>query len=263
MRHYNTLGVQKNASDNTIKQAYKKLAKEHHPDLGGSEEKFKQINEAYEVLKNPETRRAYDTPGMNSSHIEMNMDDIFEQMLGHQRSQAQRQYQRRNQDLKISLTIQLDDLVDHSPKEIAVRLLNGAREVVKVHIPATVQSGDTIRLLGLGDNSEKDLTRGNLYVTIHIKNHAVYRKMGLDLHTTINIDCLDAIIGKDEFITTLSGKTLKVRVPPGTQYGDTLSLNNEGLTFKSATGNILAKVLVSIPSDLTEQQINLIREIRS
>jgi len=280
MDYYKVLGVEKNASDNTIKEAYKKLAKQHHPDLGGDEEKFKQINEAYETLKNPETRREYDTPNPfgdmngNSFHFRsdhMGMQDIFAQMeeqLFRQNAGGFRTRHRhaRNHNLNINLAIDLQELAQGDgdiEKHLSVRMSNGDRELVKINIPAHIENGQTIKYSGLGDNVNKDLTRGDLFVTINIKNNESFVKKGLDLLTNITIDSIDAILGTEKIIQTLSGKNLKLKIPEGTQYGAILKMKNEGLRFRNNTGDILVQIIVKTPTDLSTEQLDYIRKAKS
>lgn len=284
MDYYKVLGVEKNASDNTIKQAYKKLAKQHHPDVGGDEAKFKQISEAYETLKNPETRKAYDNPnpfegmgdgrgGFHFHSSNMNMDDILRQMEEQLfRGGGPRGFKprgrTRNHNLNITLGINLEDLVipqgeSTVEKHLSVRMSNGQREFVKINIPPHIQSGETIKYTGLGDNANEDLTRGDLFVTININKHPIYEKKGLDLFTVINIDSLDAILGCEHIIQTLSGKNLKVKIPAGTNNGTVLNLKGEGLKLQNHSGSILVQVVVNTPKDLTPKQLDFIRKAKA
>lgn len=267
--HYETLGVEKNASDNTIKQAYKKLAKQYHPDMStGNETKFKKINEAYETLKNPETRRAYDNPRPEGFHFHrggVNMEDVFADfnvIFGQGMHPRQRQYRQKNRDLSVNISITLEELYKQEEKHISIKLSTGERELVKINIPATIQSGQRIRYTELGDNAHQELTRGDLYVIIHIENHKQFEKKGLDLYTTLTIDCLDAITGTEKIVQTLTGKNLKVKIPTSTQFGTVLNLNGEGMKYKNASGNMLIQVLVKIPENLTDDDLELIKQIK-
>lgn len=267
MSHYTTLGVEPNASDNTIKQAYKKLAKQYHPDMStGDEGKFKQINEAYETLKNPETRKDYDNPAPQGFNFHRgNMDDVmrdFEVIFGRGMNPGKRQYQQKNHDLSVNLTITLEELFKQEEKHISVKLSSGERELVKINIPTSIESGQRIRYPELGDNSIQGLTRGDLYVIIHIQKHNQFEKKGLDLYTTLTIDCLDAMTGTEKIVQTLTKKNLKVKIPAGTQFGSVLNLNGEGMKFREASGNMLIQVLVKIPENLTEQDLELIKQIK-
>lgn len=281
--YYKVLGVEKNASDNTIKQAYKDLAKKHHPDLGGNEEKFKQINEAYDTLKNPETRKAYDNPnpfqgmggnsreGFHFTSANINLDDIMRQMHEHMfRESGQggfrtRHRQSRNHNLNINLTIDLKELAegDDIEKHISVRMSDGSREFVKINIPAHIETGQTVKYPQLGDNANPDLTRGDLFVTINIKTNNDFEKKGLDLLTTITIDSIDAILGTEQIIQTLTGKNLKLKIPAGTQFGAILKLGKEGLKFRNSSGDILAQILIRTPTNLSTEQLDHIRKAKS
>jgi len=295
MDYYKVLGVEKNASDNTIKQAYKSLAKKHHPDLGGDENMFKQISEAYDTLKNPETRRQYDhiqsgpsnpftgdpfaggRPGGFSFHTrEMNVEDILREMEEQmQRGEGRPDFgdlyrnqrrQQKNRNLNLTLNMTLEDLISTGEtveKHLSVRMSDGSRDIVKLNIPPHIQTGETIKFPGLGDNANKSLTRGDLFVTILIQNHPTYEKKGLDLYTTLTIDSLDAILGCDKIIQTLSGKSLKLRIPAGTSYGKIFNMRSEGLRFRDKTGNILVQLVISTPQNLTEKQLDFIRKAKA
>ena len=277
MDYYKVLGVEKNASDNTIKDAYKKLAKEHHPDLGGDENKFKQLNEAYETLKNSKTRREYDFNGNNHfgnfrySANTVNIDDIINEMEKRFRAGDSGGFKPRqrttNHNLNITVNMELKDFVLNEgestiEKHLSVRMSNGDRELVKINIPPHIQSGETIRYQGLGDNVNKSLTRGDLFVTIVLNNHPIYEKKGLDLYTTIIIDSFEAILGCDPIIKTLSGKNLKVKIPAGTNYGAVMNIRNEGLRYQNQHGNILIQIIVNTSKDLTQTQVDFIRKAK-
>lgn len=297
MDYYKILGVEKNASDNTIKQAYKKLAKKHHPDMsGGDEATFKQLNEAYDVLKNPETRKQYDMGNAGSSYYgngrrpsndgfefytsegvsaKFNMDDIFRHMDEHLRRGGgggpggfNPRSPKKNHDLRITLNLNLEDLVigDNEStveKHLSVRMSNGEREIVKINIPPNIHSGQTLKFAGLGDNAHLGLTRGDLFVTIVINNHASYEKHGLDLITQYVISSIDAILGCEVVIKTLTGKNLKLKIPAGTQYGSLLNMRAEGLKHKDMRGNIIVEIHIKTPTNLTPTQIDLIRQAKA
>ena len=282
MSHYDTLGVKTHASFQEIKAAYKKLAMKHHPDTGGDEEEFKKVGQAYEVLKENGSRteydhvqaggtihQQYDGNEWSGSGAEEMFKDFFEQQ-DKRRAQAQakgfspnqkRQYARKNRDLNIELDIRLEDMIDVKTKHLSVKLSSGDREIIEVDIPSHMDTGQVIRYKGLGDNAIRGLTRGDLFVTINILKHPTYEKAGLDLQTTVVIDCLDAMIGTEELLTTLDGKKLKIKIPPGTQFGTVLNLRNEGLQFQDSTGSIFVRIRVKIPK-LTPTEITTIMNTR-
>jgi len=279
MDYYQVLGVEKNASDNTIKQAYKTLAKKHHPDLGGDENQFKQISEAYDTLKNPETRQAYDARsqfgGRQQNRFEefrsgRGMEDILRQMEEQMaaRGGGFRPRQTKNHNLNITLNVTLDELIMNETdvsveKHLSIRMSNGERELVKVNIPPYIQHGETLHIAGLGDNANPSLTRGDLYVTIMLSPHKTFEKKGLDLVSTMVIDSLDAILGCEEIIQTLSGKNLKVKIPAGTDNGQVLNLRDEGLRFREKKGSIFIQVSVKTPKNLTPKQLDFIKKAKS
>jgi len=173
MDYYSILGVAKNASDKELKSAYKKLSMQHHPDrTGGSDEKFKQVNEAYSTLKDPQKRGMYDheqngggqafnfnTGNMGGDHP---FSDIFGQMFGGGHPRRQQQVRA---DITLGIEINIEDVFNGITRYITYRLSNGQEETVEIKIPKGAKHGDRIRYSGMGDISPSR-TRGDLYLQI-------------------------------------------------------------------------------------------------
>lgn len=276
MSHYETLDVTKEVTPEQLKSAWKKAAIKFHPDKHqGDDTKMKEVNAAYDVLKDPQKRAEYDNPiqrspfgnrthGFGARNMRPeDMQDIFSQVFGQRTGfSPTRGRVPRNRDLKVTLSVTLEDLASGDEKHISVKLSDGSRELVKVNIPPVVQNGNTIKYEKLGDNAMEGLTRGDLYVTIHIKKHPVYEKKQLDLTMMLTIDSVDAMIGADKIIQTVAGKNLKVKIPQGTQFGTVLSMKGEGFEYRGKKGNILIQVLVKTLQNLTSKDIDLIKQIK-
>lgn len=269
MDYYQTLGVSPTATDEEIKAAFRRRAKQLHPDSGGDEAQFKQLNEAYDVLKDPAKRSQYDhvRSGQGRVHVNINgmhsdiFNDIWQELYNvHNFRQARRP--RRNRDLNISLTLQLQDLLTEQRKTLSVRQQNGDRKLVDVTIPAGVKPETTLKYRNLGDATHNDLPTGDFYVTIQVDPHPQFTPAGTDLNTQVTIDAFQAMVGCTVEIVTLEGRKLSLTVPPGTQYGTVMGIPGYGLPNKTGErGKILVKLLVKIPENLTQERLNTIRKM--
>lgn len=268
MDYYSTLGVSRDASPDEIKKAYRKLASKHHPDKGGDNATFQNIQVAYDTLSNPQKRQAYDNPqpqgfrfDVNSGNMEDVFGDIFRQFgfnPFHQGGQAQPQ---RNRDIRTNLVISLEETLDDQKKIVNILTASNNRETVEITIPRGVTHGSTIKYPGIGDHSQKNLPRGDVYVNIHIKDHAEFQPHGLDLFKVVNINSFDAILGCEREVSTLGGRVFNVKIPAGCQPNTKLKIPGEGLyAFRNdIRGNLFLVVQISTPTDLTEHQIQLVR----
>lgn len=229
MDYYSILGVAKNASQDDIKKAYRTLAKEHHPDrTGGDDVRFKQINEAYDTLKDPTARQQYDNPRTNTQqqyqYNTQNMNDIFNSFFGGARGAM-----RRNADIGISVRVELEDVL--TGKDIIGRytLHSGKEEVATIRIPRGVESNVTMRYQGLGDDTVKGAPRGDLLVKIVVVTHPQFVRDRLHLKTKCVINVLDLLLGTEVVIEKLGGGPLTIKIPQGTNPGTILSIPGYGL----------------------------------
>jgi curved DNA-binding protein len=247
MDYYSVLGVTKSANQDDIKRAYRKLAMQHHPDKGGDEAKFKQINEAYSALGDPAKRAEYDNPqthsfNFNNTHFDFN--DIFSQAFG-----GGGRRQRANRDVTIAVTLDLEDVVKGKKLVARYALPSGKIEESNIDIPPGVDQGLGIRFEGLGDNSISHLPRGDLIVRIKIKNHPVWRREGRDLFIIKKIDIFDCMLGTTVEIETLDNKRLQVTIPPGTQPNAVFNLPGYGISdIRTGTsGNAYMQISATVP----------------
>lgn len=228
MDYYKTLGINKSASQDDIKQAYRKLAKEHHPDrTGGDDTRFKQINEAYDTLKDPDKRHIYDNPqpqyNQQYQYNSQNMNDIFNAFFGN------RGPMRRNVDIGLNVKVSLKDVATGKDIIGKYRLHSGREEVATIRIPAGIESGTSLRFRNLGDDSMQQAPRGDLIVKVIIEKHPVFERDRSHIRTKCSINVLELILGTEVIITDLLGRNVNVKIPPGTNPGTILSIAGHGL----------------------------------
>jgi curved DNA-binding protein len=261
MDYYSILGVAKSANQDEIKRAYRKLAMQHHPDKGGDEAKFKQINEAYSVLGDPAQRAQYDTPQpqMRFRAGDFNNDpfsDMMSQMFGGR--------MRRNPDITIAAKIDLVDSIVGKKLIAAYRLRSGREETVNIDVPPGARHGDTIRFSGLGDDVMAG-QRGNLFVKIQILPHPVWRREDDDLYAKQNVNALDLILGCSIIVNTVDDRQLELKIPKSTRSGTTFSISDYGApnVHTGRRGKIFLTIEAEIPKIDDEDMLNKIREIRN
>jgi len=227
MDYYKTLGVNKNASQDELKKAYRRLAMQNHPDrTGGDDTKFKQINEAYDTLKDPAKRQEYDNPRPKQQQYQYNtnnMNDMFNSFFGNRRRMV------RNKDIALNIKIELRDVL--TGKDVVGRytLASGQEEIATIRVPPGIDSNVTIRYHGLGDNAIAGIPRGDLLVKVIVKNNNTWERDRLHLRTKCVINVLELILGTEVVINKLEGGPLYVKIPPGTNPGTILSLPGYGL----------------------------------
>lgn len=273
--YYSILGIDRNATEKEIKDAYRKLAMKHHPDRGGNEEEFKKINAAYEVLGSPESRDKYDNPSYttyNNPHSgfrQASEEEMREHFADFFRAHgAQFNFRtspppKRNKDLRIRLIVDLPSILEEQTRHCSVQTLNGHRDVVEVKLPRGVQTGMMFKFVGLGDNSLADIDRGDLYVQVEVERHPLFEPHGIDLYTMVNINCLDAITGMEVELKSLDDKTFSLTIPPGIQDKTKLRIGGQGLWAMNGSqrGNLFVIVNVVVPK-LDTTQIELVKELK-
>jgi len=242
MDYYKTLGVSKNASQDEIKKAYRNLAKTHHPDRGGDEKQFQKINEAYDILKDPSKRSEYDNPQPQQQSFRydtQNMNDMFNQFFRQQTRRVQR-----NQDIGLNVRLNLKDVMFGKDVIGRYNLLNGQEEIATIRIPAGIEDGTVMRYAGLGDNSLPHLQRGNLQVKITVLQDKKYRRDRSHIYMKHAINVLDLITGTDIDIENIDGKLIKLKIPPGTNPGITMSIPGYGFPNRSTgrNGNLYVEI---------------------
>ena len=277
MDHYSTLGISKNASDEDIKRAYRKLAMKHHPDRGGDQTQFQKIQEAYDTLSDPHKRSEYDNPQAQGFQGHPNgfqfnfgggdpFQDIFAQFgfgAGHPFSHMH--HQRKNKDLRVELVVDIASTMSDQTKTISVQTTNGQRQTVQVNIPRGVRTGNTMRFGGLGDNMFDTIPRGDLYVHFIVPDDHNYRIEGDDLIYVCRISCLDAMSGTTAEIPTLENKIFRISIAAGSKHGTRLRIPNQGLYAlnSSMRGHLYVELDLIVPALQDLQVLALLDQIKS
>ncbi|MBC8600685.1 J domain-containing protein [Parabacteroides acidifaciens] len=296
--YYKILGVDKSASPEDVKKAYKKLARKYHPDLNPNDpdahRKFQEINEANEVLSDPEKRKKYDQYGENWKHADefeaqqqqyrqyqsqngqgggtywstsgdgSEFSDFFEQMfggMGGRSSYSSRgSHGFRGQDYTTELQVSLTEAAKTHKQIITV---NGKN--LRITIPAGITNGQTIKLKGQGGPGVNGGPAGDLYITFHIPEDSRFKRVGDDLYITAPLNLYTAILGGEQIVETMDGK-VKLKVNPGTQNNSKVRLKGKGFPVYKEDGkfgDLIVTYSIEIPTNLTDKQKELFREIQS
>jgi curved DNA-binding protein len=287
--YYKILEVDKQATADDIKKAYRKLARKLHPDLNPNDteaqKKFQLINEANEVLSDPEKRKKYDQYGKDWQHAEQfeqarksqsrqgftgeqpfgqgqefysdgDFSSFFESMFGREGQRSQTRF--RGQDLHAELQLSLVSAMETHKQTLTI---NGKK--IRITIPAGVENGQVIRLKGHGTPGRNGGPSGDLYIRFIISDHPGFRRVGNNLHTTVALDLYTALLGGETTIETLKG-TVKLKVAPETQPGTKVRLKGKGFPVykKEGTyGDLYVTYQVTLPTNLTEKQRALFTEL--
>ncbi len=283
--YYDILGVDEKASTADITKAFKDLAKQYHPDRGGDESKFKEINEAHDTLKSTQKRHDYDTmrkfggPRQGGGHHPFFNEDIFGDFFsdfqnmgdgvqfsftqGGQQPRSFRQTRRGNRNVQVRMAISIKEAMVHNDKTINYKLPSGREEFATVKIPAGVQHGITFKFAGMGDDSIANMPRGDLMVVMSVLDSDGYTRKGNDLYTDKTIDCFQAVRGTEVELKTLDDKVIKVKVPSGTQPGTILQVRSQGMPVHKTLnirGNLYVKIHILIPQ-LSAQDLKKIKDL--
>lgn len=295
MDFYKVLGVDRGASQEDLKKAYRKLAMQYHPDKNPgnkkAEEKFKEITEAYEVLGDPDKRKSYDQfgsegfqnfggfGGAGAGGFEgfrqygggyqgnpENFQDIFGDVFGDFFSaKARPKRPARGADLRYTLTITLEEAASGSEKVISFIRQKGAQNEsakLSVHVPAGVKENQKLKLSGEGDIPPQNGTPGDLYVIVHILPHPFFVREEYDIHLEVPISFTDALLGASIEVPTLTGKSA-LKIPPGTASGQAFRLKSKGLPRLGGfgTGDMIVKVQLVTPGRLTQEEKGLVEKL--
>ncbi|WP_276483377.1 DnaJ C-terminal domain-containing protein [Paraflavitalea pollutisoli] len=296
--YYSILGVSKQAKEDEIKKAFRKLAVKYHPDKNPgnkeSEEKFKELNEAYEVLSDPEKRKKYDVYGPNWNQFNGqqqgqhqyqgggagggsyeyegdpgeffgkggDFSDIFGEFFGGggSRTGSRRSTRKhKGQDYQSEVTITLEEAFEGT-----TRLFNINEQKIRITLKPGVYDGLTIKLAGKGAAGLNGGEAGDLFITIRVSQHASYRRDGDDLRRTVLVDLFTAVLGGEKEVATLAGQ-LKIKIPAGTQNGKLLRIRGKGMPVynqPAQRGDLLLEIQVEVPEKLTDQQRELFRQLQ-
>ncbi len=294
--YYKILGVNKTASDNEIKKAYRKLAMKYHPDRNKgdkeAEEKFKKISEAYAVLSDPEKRKQYDTFGSAGFQQRYSQEDIFkgsdfESILselfggsgrfggggrgmrfsfgggspfgGYQRNQ---QAHPKRSDLEYELPLTLEEVTAGTQKIVSFQH-KGRSEKITVKIPKGMIAGKKVRIAGKGEPNPYGGPAGDLYIKSKVLDHPVYDVQAQDLYINRDIKLSEAILGTNISVPTLSGKELKLKIPAGTKHKTKMRLSGHGLPHMhgKGQGDLYVRIHIKMPKRLSKKQKGLIEQL--
>jgi curved DNA-binding protein len=283
--YYDILGVSEDASNEQIKKAFKDIAKKEHPDRGGNETIFKEANEAYDTLKNSQKRHDYDTMrkfgGTGGQQHPFFNEDIFGDFFsgfgngdmdfggrfnftqGPGRARTFRSSNRGNRNVQVRMAISIKEAMKEEEKTINYKLPSGRDEYATVKIPAGVQHGITFKFAGMGDDSIKNMPRGDLMVVMSVLDSDGYTRKGNDLYTDKTIDCFQAVRGTEFNLKTLEDNIIKIKVPSGTQHGTLLSVKGRGMPVHKTLnirGNLYVKIHILIPQ-LSAADLKKIKDI--
>lgn len=265
MDPYSTLGVDRNASDKDIKTAFKNLAKTHHPDRGGDESKFKQINEAYSQIKNQDARQQYEQEqvfgqgGMQFDFSGSGFEGIFEQFFGQNQGFTRRRPQQKNRNIQIALEVTLEEVFTGIKKDINIDQLG---KTIKIDVPRSINHGQTVRYRGLGMHEFKNANPGDLLCKIYVADHPYFERDGFNLYAEHSITCWEAIQGATIKVQTIEGGKINLKVPRGTQPGTVMKIAQHGLMSPNTRmGDFFVRINVSIPDNLTEEDMHVVRDI--
>ncbi|MDB5195272.1 MAG: chaperone protein DnaJ, molecular chaperone DnaJ [Parcubacteria group bacterium] len=351
--YYETLGIDKKASPDDIKKAFRKLAQKHHPDKGGDEAKFKEITEAYSVLADEKKRREYDSYGQTfaggapggggfdpsqfsggfGGGVEFDLNDLFEgfgDIFGGAAARGGRGRMKRGRDISVDIEISFKESILGGKRSVLIskidkcevcqgsgakpgaemetcKTCNGAGRIhetrdsvlgaftsvrtcptcegtgsvpkekcenctghgvlkkeveLNIDIPRGIDGGEMIRMPGMGE-AIKGGVSGDLYVKVHVKPHAVYRKDGANLIMELPVKLTDALVGTTVTITTIDEKTLEVKVPPMAKTEEILRIKGRGVHYDQATGDLLIRVTVTLPKKLSNKAKKAIEDLKT
>lgn len=288
--YYKVLGVPEKATEKEIKSAYRKLARKYHPDLNpgdaGAEQKFKQVNEAHEVLSDPEKRKKYDQYGKDWQHAEAfekarkagpqssdygqytyssgegsDFSDFFESMFGGFGSgRGGRSRGFKGQDFNATLELDLREAFKTHKRTLTL----GDRNI-RITIPAGIENGQTIRIRGYGGPGINGGPPGDLYLTFELRNATGFRREGANLYRTVDLPLTTAVLGGEFTVDTFDGKA-NLRVKPLTQNATTVKLRGKGFPVyrkEGQFGDLYITYQVALPTKLTPEQKSLFESLKA
>ncbi len=287
--YYKILGISKTATEKEIKSAFRKLARKYHPDLNPDDKeaeiKFKEINEANEVLSNPENRKKYDEYGQDWKHGEEyekarrqqqqrsqrqsnqqgfsseEYSDFFESMFGGGRGSfsQSRTPKFKGQDYNAELHLNLKDVYTTQKQILTV---NGKK--IRLTIPAGVENGQVIKIKGKGGLGINNGPNGDLYIKFIIDNDTQFKRIGNNLYQNIDLDLYSAILGGEITVDTFDGK-VKLKIEPGTKNGSKVKLKGKGFPIykkEGKFGDLIITYHLQTPVNLSEEELELFRELQ-
>jgi len=273
--YYNILGITKGADDKEIKKAYRKLANKYHPDKpNGSEEKFKEVAEAYSVLSDSKKRTQYDNPGFNRARgmgnqgsgfdFDFNMSDvsdIFESFFGHpwDTGTRARTHSGKGADVRVEMTLTFMESYHGCAKIIDI---DGERTTI--NIKPGIQTGQTLRIRGKGVQSRFGGARGDILIKVTVIQDSKWITRGDDIYIDVNIPLWDLLLGCEKYVTIPTGE-IKIKIPEASKSGQMLRVKGSGMPVYGHVnlyGNLMVKLNALFPSSLTMKQKELLKQLQ-
>lgn len=284
--YYQILGVKKDATEEEIKKAFRKLAHAHHPDKsGGDEAKFKEVSEAYSVLSDKKKRQQYDAygsagagaggfnyggAGFDPSQFGFDfsgfggqqgfdsgdLGDILSSIFGGRRV-------RRGRDVAVDIELSFQESVFGTERKVVINSKFVKQKEVSIKVPAGIDEGQMIRLSGMGETLEGGLP-GDLYVKVHIRKHPYLRKEAYNLVMDLSVKLTEALLGSERTIATLDGE-VTLKIPSGTKHGTILRIKSRGVPFETGSdkrGDLYVRISVQIPEKLSKEAKKLVEELK-
>ncbi len=287
--YYKILGVKKDATEEEIKKAFRKLAHAYHPDKsGGDEAKFKEVSEAYSVLSDKQKRSQYDNfgsagpgggfsqagfdpssfgfdfsgfgfggAGGNGQFDAGDLNDILSSIFGGRRV-------RRGRDVAVDIELSFQESIFGTERKIMINSKLVKQKEVKISVPPGIDNGQMIRLSGMGETLEGGVP-GDLYVKVHVRKHPYLRKEGYNLIMDLSVKLTEALLGVEKPIVTLDGE-LTLKVPSGTKHGTILRVKGKGVpvsnsSSKTDRGDLYVRIMVDMPEKLSKEQKKMVEEL--
>jgi curved DNA-binding protein len=293
--YYKVLGVEKNADEKEIQKAFRKLARQYHPDLNpndkDAEKHFKEINEAYEVLSDSDKRAKYDQLGSSYNQWQQrggqnaggfnwgdwsnagnyggsynynteggaDFSDFFSTIFGGRQQRDTYRQATRGRDIEQSIEITLEEAYKGTE-----RVLNRGGKKKTIRIPAGATDGTRIRVSGEGETGFGGGSQGDLYLVVTVRPEPNFERKDDDLYADLKISLFTAVLGGEVYVPTLAG-SVKVRIPAGTQSGKTIRIADRGmprLRQPDQKGDLYARVLIQVPTNLSEEERNIFEQLR-
>ncbi len=281
--YYEVLGIKKDASADEIKKAFRKLAQQLHPDKpGGDEKKFKEINEAYTVLSNPEKRKQYDTFGsadgtqgfqggqgfggfdfsgfqgnFNGQHVDFDIGDIFNQFFGGGMRRTPK-----GQNIQVDTTITFKESIFGTTKKISFYKKRDSKKYeVEIHIPSGIEDRQILKVPGKGEPIDNG-NPGDLLVIVHVEKHSHLVKNGYHLETELKLKPTELILGAKKKIQGIE-REIEIKIPEATKPGEIFRIKGEGVQYNKHTrGDLYVVVSIDIPKKLDKKAKKLLEELR-
>jgi DnaJ-class molecular chaperone len=273
--YYKILGVDKNASKDELKKAFRKQAHKYHPDKkGGDEKKFKEVNEAYNILSDDNKRAQYDqfgSAGFNGAggggfggfnaggfdfsgfqqgqNIDIDLNDILGSFF---RGGGGFSRTRKGQDIVMDIEITFRESIFGVKKELNIPYKSSKTEKIKIDIPAGIDSGEMISATGKGEPLEGGRP-GDLYIKIHVKPHKTLHKEGVHIVTTETIKLSESLLGTKREIDTADDKKITVKIPSGIKHGEILKVRGEGVPVMGRRGDLMIAIKIDTPNKLSKK----------